>query len=418
MSVLDKATNRLADVLATEHGLMTDLNRVRTHKAKLIEFIDMYRRFDAPEEPRSEPPVSEQAVPAEEPAVPAEVTPADAESVTAEEGEETSSAQSLANAGDEATAREEAQPAPMAEVEPASRLAAGRTADAGEAGSGLGASPAPIPLETVDTGAADEAPADAQSSEVATREDAASAAPETLTWKARVAETHAAHPAWTAAMIAAELGITAKHVRDAAGDAGVTLAAARRGPTSDLPPLKDRVLAVLAEHPDWTARQIADHLGVAQSDVSQLSYAPHHLPIRKLTAEELTEARKSGGRTGGLAKAGKAEEPPPAPTPPPEPERPPAPSVPAPRAVNDDEIIPPEPNRIKRPKGTQFRLRDRETGLYLHQDLAQSVDELRLTPLRAYPWQGTADQLLAVRKKYPATRDLSEVVVEKEPARV
>lgn len=70
--------------------------------------------------------------------------------------------------------------------------------------------------------------------------------------------------------------------------------------------LRFRIEADLAEHPNSTAREIAARLGVPQPDVSSL--AKHHdLPIRKMTPEELSELRRSGGRQGGLMKAGKTK---------------------------------------------------------------------------------------------------------------
>lgn len=225
MSVLQKAENRLADVQVAELVLLRELGKVRDHKAEIVKFIDMYRRFETPEEPRPDGTPNEQTEAAPQgPLGVAVVTPASVESVTAEEvAAPAFSAPSLANAGDEATVREEAQPAHMAEVEPVSRLAAGRTADAGEAGSGPGASPAPIPPSQEDAGAAALTAADAQSSESATREDAGLAAPETIedeepieparaihvpTVRSRVAALHAEHPEYTRKQAAAALGIS------------------------------------------------------------------------------------------------------------------------------------------------------------------------------------------------------------------
>jgi hypothetical protein len=65
------------------------------------------------------------------------------------------------------------------------------------------------------------------------------------------------------------------------------------------------------------------------------------------------------------------------------------------------------------PKGTRFILQD-DAGLYLHYGCEHMTNQ------RAYAWEGSAEQLLNCRQKYPLARDLREVAVSNSasPARI
>lgn len=466
MNVADLARTRRGEIQTDLATLLRAGMSLQREMAEIDTFLKVYDRLTEPRPNATDGQAAEYAV----------VTPAAAERVTAEDVH-ASSAPSQANAGDEATVREEVQPAPMAEVEPVSRLTAGRTADAGEAGSGLGASPAPVspewaseevggvasacsasaagseiperreldvdadaigvpagetasdlttghmptwpltpaddrqvaplPPETVDTPEQFvESPPDPVRSEADARQGLTLVAPGATLFQL-VKSAHDAHPDWTATQIAEAIGRKYTSV-------SATLAVVRRGakpstPVTESPPtLGDRIRGVLDGHPDFTARQIADELDTDQKHVVAAAKR-YGIAIRKLTPEELLEARRRGGAMGGaLGKQRReatypveAREPPPAPTPPPEPERPPATSGVVTKPM------------VRAPRGTQFRLRTgRGEGKYLHQS------GVGLVPGRTYAWMGSESQLLAVRQKFPEARDLYEEIVEKEAAKV
>lgn len=65
-----------------------------------------------------------------------------------------------------------------------------------------------------------------------------------------------------------------------------------------------------------------------------------------------------------------------------------------------------------KPTGTKFRLLDRETKMFLHEDLKSMTDDkLNFTNNKAFAWTGTEQQMNAVRKQFPATIDCIERVV-------
>lgn len=416
MNVLQKATNWLADLQIAELVLLREMGKVRAEKEKALQFIDMYRRFEAPEEPR---PVDAPDVQTGREAPTAVVTPAVVESVAAEEvGQHASSAP--IPLGDEASRADE----PSGGVEPEGGVLAGGAPGQDDPAriAPAQSTAAPIPPETADTPERLVfAPADPPESEDAEGNEASLAAPGKIPVADQILELQAEHPEWTARQFAEAIGVTQEHVNAAAHKRGIVIARSKvRGPAQSNPSglsLRQRVENVLAEHPDWTARQIGDHLGVHQKHIASIA-RNNNLPVRKLSPEEVLEARRRGGAMGGALgkqrrEAGEpveAREPPPAPTPPPEPERPPAPPVLAASPSPGGVVTKP---MARAPRGTQFRLRTgRGEGKYLHQS------GVGLVPGRTYAWMGSESQLLAVRQKFPEARDMYEEVVEKEAARV
>ena len=157
--------------------------------------------------------------------------------------------------------------------------------------------------------------------------------------------------------------------------------------------LAGQIAAVHAEHPDWTARVIADHLGKRPPVVRRAAQnngidLPAGIPGRRgVAADRPQEARKSPPAHKALAK------PEPLPTLPNEP-------------VRNVKRIPPH-----QPKGTRFRLRNSD-GLFLHSDLNAMLRKgLRFVGKSEYPWEGSERQMLAVRQMLPATIDLREEVI-------
>jgi hypothetical protein len=155
--------------------------------------------------------------------------------------------------------------------------------------------------------------------------------------------------------------------------------------------LIDRLTALYAEHPDWTAGQFAK----AMPDANHNSVSTTLTQVRKAARAEPVQARS----------------PAPAPEPAPQPERPPtqarAPIATVPSGSGSAVISKP---MARAPRGTRFNLRN-DAGLYLHNSCEAMTDN------RKWAWEGSADQLLACRKRFPMATDLAEFVVEKEQAR-
>lgn len=169
------------------------------------------------------------------------------------------------------------------------------------------------------------------------------------------------------------------------------------------------VMRVNSEHPDWTARQVADHLGKEPRHVINAAKV-WSIQLRKLTPEEVLEARRQGGRKGSATLHAKPEAPEVASGPQVETE-----VAPDAEPAEEPKFTPlhsDAPPKIVKPRGQQFRLRTgKGEGKYLHMSC------FGLVPGRSYAWIGTASQLEAVRKKYPETLDLHVEVVEKDEVR-
>ena len=98
--------------------------------------------------------------------------------------------------------------------------------------------------------------------------DGTPAAP--LTKKERVARTHDEHPDWTIAKIAADLNLTRDAVSAHLSALGIKLGhkgTPRKRAEGELS-VREKVLALHAEHPDWYQKQIADALGIGTGSVS------------------------------------------------------------------------------------------------------------------------------------------------------
>lgn len=236
----------------------------------------------------------------------------------------------------------------------------------------------------------------------------------------RILDARAEHPEWNAAEMARHTGIgyaTIKYNLKALklalpkGEGGRKAGAQVPG----RPTRSEQIRAVLAEHPDWHAQKIAAQLGCPVSTIHATASAAK-IVLPKMADAERSARIAEGVRAGAANKQPRkpVEAPKPVAAPKPQPEREPAPASSAePVASPFAPIETGDVRKIKRPKGTRFRLRDRESGLYLHQDLRAMNGELKLVGLKEHPWQGTGDQLKAVRKMLPATWGLSETVVEK-----
>lgn len=218
-------------------------------------------------------------------------------------------------------------------------------------------------------------------------------------------EVFATGEGWTSEELPAAKEWLAPHEETPATEAGDQVA---RTPAEGT--LAFEVMRVNAEHPDWTARQVADHLGKDQKHVDKVA-KNWRIVLRKLTPEELAESRRNGGRKGSATLHARPEEPEAASEPHVEAEVLPTEKEPAaePKFTPQHSDAPP---KIVKPRGQQFRLRTGNgEGKYLHMSC------FGLVPGRSYAWIGSASQLEAVRKKFPETIDLHVEIVEKEEVR-
>lgn len=86
------------------------------------------------------------------------------------------------------------------------------------------------------------------------------------TKRQQVIDCHEAHPDWTSFQIAEHLGYGAAHVQVIAGQCGIKLPRAPRAAPENM---RDRVLAVVAAHPELTLRQIAAEAGCSLGTASK-----------------------------------------------------------------------------------------------------------------------------------------------------
>ncbi|RDE07714.1 hypothetical protein [Pelagibacterium lacus] len=206
----------------------------------------------------------------------------------------------------------------------------------------------------------------------------------------RVKAAHAEHPAMTAREIAelldaprSSVSVYLPKVKREAVNAALKadVAEVKEAPASlqaAKETLKDRIIACLAEHPDWSDFEIAAHLGARQTSVSGY-ISGHNMRQRPAIPEREL------------------------------------PTAPEPRAGEEVVVLPevlPNPLRreakgtpVRRPNGVRFRLTDGK-GNFLH------MSGEKMTAGRAYAWVGTEAQLLNVRQRFPIALDLIEEVVE------
>lgn len=97
------------------------------------------------------------------------------------------------------------------------------------------------------------------------------ASPAPITKREQVRNTYEDHPDWTAAQVAEHLGLTRGSVSGHASLLGITFAPAK--PTTPQPPAvvkAERIRLTHEQHPAWTARMIANELGEKESTVTDV----------------------------------------------------------------------------------------------------------------------------------------------------
>lgn len=192
-----------------------------------------------------------------------------------------------------------------------------------------------------------------------------------------------------------------------AGGAGASPAAPRAATGARL---IDKLTALHAEHPDWTAGQFhAAMPGTNYNSVSTMltivRKAASREPVQPVPEPEASEPAPEPERQPAVTAEPAAAHPADS-----EPETIPsflpsrAPIAVRPSGSSSAVITKPMAHA---PKGTLFYLCDDE-GRYLHGSCTG------MTTDRTYAWQGSAEQLFNCRKKFPLARDLSERVVSKD----
>jgi len=216
----------------------------------------------------------------------------------------------------------------------------------------------------------------------------------------QVRACHIEHPDWTSHQIAEHLGYGVQHIQVMASHLSLKLP---RAPRTAPENMRDKVLAVVAAHPDWTLRQIAAEAGCSLGTASKW-------------------AKES------VAKPPEAEAPSDEPQTQPAPELPPLSkpsdrlsSLPSPvkKAAKPVKVAPPKPlavvtvpNEPRRPipthaprgagKSVRFYVRDAK-GRYVHQSLDPSPTDTGplMTLKRIYAWFPTDSQFRAAMVRWP-----------------
>jgi hypothetical protein len=284
-------------------------------------------------------------------------------------------------------------------------------------------------------------PADPLRSGAATRKDAEAAAPATGTENAealppageephaspapraprtdrqrQIVALHAEHPEWTVSDFAKHFAVGDGYISNTLKILGITVPrkdgrGGITGPKGDS--LSKRIRALAEEDPSRTIYDIAALLGETPKRIRSNANAGG-IKLRRLTPAELSEALKARPTRG----PGKANEPAQDARPVASvaeahasPERLPA-IKPAPKPVGSVVIT----KATVRPRGTRFYLRD-EAGLYLHQSLTLRDGKPLMTDKAIYAWCDVESRILAVRRVMPEATQLREQVADKEQSR-
>lgn len=198
----------------------------------------------------------------------------------------------------------------------------------------------------------------------------------------QVLAIHAEHPDWPAKLIAEHMEVTPQYVTAAASRLNLSLVswAEHVAATATRPEtLSDRVYATYAEHPDWSNGRIADHCGCSHSTVSSW----------------LASRRRAAKVTATVE----------APDPEPQPTTTPAAAIVP--ADDDEPLAETAPYRIapkiaKRAPQGRFYLRDQD-GRFVHQSLQASPTGPGplMTSDRKWGWYDTMDRYRGAKKLWP-----------------
>lgn len=263
--------------------------------------------------------------------------------------------------------------------------------------------------------------------------------PRKETARSLVLATHTEHPDWPSKLIAQHLGISEDAVRATASRKGLKLvswwdyerslkaqtrqalaASVAKPPEAEAPPVEpqdatapetplaptpaparrvtmaDKIVAYVADHPNATAREVADGIGAKITSVNWAAKSAG-VELRKMTSEELSRATSRGiNASRALAPA--------------TPELPPL-SKPSERLP----LPPPVVRPARREPSGRFYLRDRVTGFFVHQELSPSKtgDGPLMIFGRQYAWCDTMEKYKGAKKKWPELASMRKEAASK-----
>lgn len=218
----------------------------------------------------------------------------------------------------------------------------------------------------------------------------------------RVREAHTAHPDFTAKELAFHLGMDELNLRAVASQIGLKLPKAKVITPPTRVTLADKIRAHLVDHPDATARELSDALGVKLTSIGWAAQKAG-ITLRKRTTEERSEAsrRSAKPRQPKLQEPVERAGPP---TPRAEPKQPPVSTAAEP--FDDDEPAP-RVRKVNRAPTGRFYLRDKD-GRYVHQSLQATPigSGPMMTIDRKWAWFDTMDRYRGAKKLWPELADM------------
>jgi hypothetical protein len=192
-----------------------------------------------------------------------------------------------------------------------------------------------------------------------------------MTIRDKIRAVHADHPNWTAKMVGEQLGVSDAYVRAVAGQIGLRLPSGRGAGKRTL---AQRICVHLEAHPKATSSELARLLNVPTKAVLDAAYKAkirlEPVPLDERIAKT-TGARRTPGGHGSSSAAT-------------------ATSKAAPRF---------RPTRTREPT---FVVRD-DAGRYVHQELLTDANgKPAMTSNRAYAWLPTRRNLAVVSQRFPS----------------
>ena len=149
----------------------------------------------------------------------------------------------------------------------------------------------------------------------------------------------------------------------------------------------DKIRAHIADHPDATARDVADATGIKISSVTWAA-STAGITLRKMTPEEHAEATRRGDAGRRVPVSTRTE-------------------------PQDDatDVL----HRVKRAPQGRFYLRDKATGLFVHQSLqpCPTGPGPLMTFDRKWAWYDTVDRYRGAKKKWPELASMRKEAASK-----
>ena len=184
----------------------------------------------------------------------------------------------------------------------------------------------------------------------------------------QVRACHIEHPDWTSHQIAEHLGFGVQHVQIMASHLSLKLPRAPRAGTENL---RDKVLAVIAAHPEWALRKVATEAGCSLGTAAKWAKEGGSKPPEAEKTSDEPQAETA-------------------------PDQPPV-SLPAER------LPPPSVRPARSAPSGRFYLRDKTTGHFVHQSLEPNPagDGPMMTFDRKWAWYDTMERYRGAKKRWP-----------------